>query len=113
MEDVGLLERAETNHNNPEKTTAERELGKTRSWRRRMEDTGSYKALSAGDEWCSPVVEGSAICSHAPPTCWRVRKAVGGRHACDGAWEISCRSSCLRWVDRLPTSRMVMISHRQ
>ena len=51
MEDVGFLERAETNHNSPEKTTDERELGKKRSWRSQMEDTGSYEALLAGDEW--------------------------------------------------------------
>ena len=29
------------------------------------------------------------------------------------AWELGCRSSCLRWIDRLPTSQLVGISRRQ
>ena len=31
----------------------------------------------------------------------------------DNVWELSCWSSCLRWVDWLLTSRMVVISRWQ
>ena len=70
-----------------------------------MEDTGSYEALSAGDE-----LGGEIRSPEGQPRALKRRRVRNSHRRKKRAWEIGCRSSCLRWVDWLSMSRMVVIS---
>ena len=73
-----------------------------------MVDPGSYEALKAGDEPSGRIrwPEGDSRATHVSTHEWQLLE----KDVCDGVWELGCWSSCLRWIDWLPTSRLVGIS---
>ena len=112
MEGAGLPEKAKTDQKSSEKRIAGDENGKNTKMEaldgRTRELRSSVGKRRARLE--NSVVGGTLTC-HSSVGAWETTTGEG--HAHDGVWELDCRSSCLRWIDRLPTSRLVGISHRQ
>ena len=112
MEGVGLPEKAKTNQKSLEKSTAGDKNGQ--NTKMEASDGRSRELRSFVDgrrgRWENLVVGGSLKCH---PCAGALGTTAGERHACDGAWEVGYRSSCLWWIDRLLTSRLVGISHPQ
>ena len=98
MEGAGLPEKAKTDQKSPEKSIVE-----DKNWQNTnmLASNGRSRELrsSVGGKrakWENPMARGTT---------------AGEIHARDGTWELGCRSSCLRWIARLLTSRLVGISH--
>ena len=105
---VRLSKKAKTN----KKSTKKRTVGDKNGQNTKMEAsngrTKELRNLSAGDEpngrsWW-PEGHSCALMRHPHVDVWGT--STKG-HARDGEWALICRSSCLWWIDRLPTSQLV------
>ena len=112
MEGAGLPKKAKIDKKSSEKRIAGDKNGQNTKMEASDGRTRELRS-SVGDRRArleNSVVGGTLTCRSCVGA-WETTTGEG--HAHDDAWELDCRSSCLRWIDRLPTSRLVGISHRQ
>ena len=112
MEGARLPKKAKTNQKSPKKRTVGDKNGQNTKMEASYGRTRELRSSINGrrTKWENPVAGGSLTCH---PCIGASGTATGEGHACDDTWELDCQSSCLRWIDRLPTSRLVGISRRQ
>ena len=106
-----MSEKAKANQISPEKRTVKDKNGQNMKMEALDGRTRELRSSVGGRRarWKKPVVRGSLTCHPHGDACGI---ATGEGHACDCAWELGFRSSCLCWIDQALVSRRVDVSCR-